>query len=422
MSIYEEYDDYLFGPVQDAWPLDERIGAYQLLHPTPERSKQSHTISWEAAQLEGIDNLSRYTSPYTSKLYKGLTEYSDDTDTPDLTVTIPVAVNHEEPERIASACEQIEKAAKYLRKVEVLVWANAKYKFIDFDTTVENKRRTYASADKSYAVLQDLLGRRRSNVRYVSGLQIDQSSKMRMSDIRFSYMSVLLARARKRNYPASHPVMWVDADTTFMSRQTFSNMIQLLGKVPFAHPTVHFSAEWSSFPPRTDTERGFILDEIIERNWLKTHVPTLDNAYPEESGMTFTLDTYLKANGVNTKASMNEAGSLISRYYQRQSVSFDPETTPKDCLAYDPTTKITLSGRRAISLVRNHGSVGLGAFRESAFGSYCLWCDMNSSQQTCSERQLSAQGILNIHRNKLSAMTDTQSKRMEQLAARLWRY
>ena len=421
MSLHEEFAPYMDLPVQDSWPLAERIGAFFLLNSSPEKGKHPRGMYWEADQLQGVDHLERFRSGYVDRVAKDLIDYDPrDMEVPDMTVTVPLAIHHEKPQQIAKMCEQIEKAAKALNKVQVLVWANAKYRFMDFDTTVKNKRRAHVAAEKNYRVLQGLLRERHTNVHYLSGLQVDKTSAMRMSDIRFTYMAVLLARARKRNYPADHPVMWVDADTTFMSRGTFPSIMRLLGSTPFAHPIVHYSAEWAAGTPPTDTARAFVLDEIIQRHWLKSNPPTLDSDYPEESGLTFTLDTYLKANGVGTRGSMNESGSLIAGYAHRQSAAYDTSGKPGDCLSYDTSSKITLSGRRAIGLVRNHGFVGLGTFRMSSAGPYYLWSEMSEEQQTCSDRHISPDTVLNIENSKLRAMTSAQRAHIEHLAARLW--
>ncbi len=395
-----------------------RIGAYLYKQGSPYRAQQSNgSIGYELSVLEAEPWAADYSSGFVEELYGSLTDTKPTTIQPDLLVTVPLAINHESPRQIDAVCSQIEKAAKPLGSVAVLMWANIKYDSLASDRTIRSA--TKSAQAKTANLHAQLKNRPRSNVHYTTGFQAGDKVAMRMSDIRYSFMAVALERARRLDYTASLPVMWVDADTTHISKNAFTSTIEALETHAFAHPRTHFSAEWAAGLAPNDISRTFILQEILERRRKATMgVNYRDNDYPEESGLAFSIDTYLKARGVNTIVPMNEAPGLVHAYAANVCAGAKARVEPYDFFADVARATLTISGRRVVDTVAAYGHTGLAMMRDNT-GRYVPWCDTSTNKkvpQTAITPTMAMQGYHDL----IPTLLPATARRMHAIAQRIW--
>jgi hypothetical protein len=403
----------------ESTPLGARIGAYLYKQGSPYGARQSNgSAVYELSVLEGEPWAADYSSEYVDELHRSLTELKPSSTQPDLLVTVPLAVNHESPRQIDTVCEQIEKAAQPLGSVAVLMWANTKYDGLASDRNIRNlvKRAQLKTAD----LRSQLNHRPKSNVRYITGFQAGDKDVMRMSDIRYSFMAVALERARRLGYSASLPVMWIDADTTHISKNTFTSVTDALSTHAFAHPRVRFSAEWATDLPPNDVTRTFVLQQIIERRLRAIKgVNYRDADYPEESGLAFTLDTYLKARGVNTSSPMNEAPGLVHSYAANVSTGTKQRVEPYDFFADVADSTLNISGRRILDMVASYGFDGFTMMRQNS-GRYVPWCDTSKICWDDFMPTITPAKAINDFRYELDILPQASVHRMQQIAKRLW--
>lgn len=402
----------------DATPLDARIGTYFYKQGSPYRARHANgSVGYELSVLDAEPWSADYTSDFVEELYNSLTDTIPTNTQPDLLVTVPLAINHESAHQIDTVCSQIEKAAKPLGSVAVLVWANVKYDGLAPDRTIRSIMK--AAQAKTTTLYAQLKNRPRSNVHYTTGFQAGDKVAMRMSDIRYSFMAIALERARRLGYDASLPVMWIDADTTHISKNAFVSTVEALKTHAFAHPRTHFSAEWAADFAPNDISRAFILKEILERRRKATvGVSYRDNDYPEESGLAFTIDTYLKARGVNTSVPMNEAPGLVHAYAANVCTGAPERVEPYDFFADVAQARLTISGRRVIDLVSTHGTAGLAMMHDNT-GRYVPWCNTSTAKKV-PLAVVTPDMAVHGHQDVLTMLPPASARRMDYIAQRLW--
>lgn len=402
----------------EAAPLSHRIGVYLYEHGSPYRAKQNGSSLTNDLWLLGNSEVApEYSSKFVEALYSSIGEVRPTPAEPDLLVTVPVAIQNETPNQIDVLCRQIEKAARPLGNVSVLMWANMKYDGMLPDKKI---RGLVKDAGKKTANLQaQLHARPRTNVRYMTGFQTGDKAEMRMSDIRYSFMAVMLERVRQLGHSAALPVMWVDADTTHLSKNAFTGVVDALETHAFAHPRVAFSAEWAANLPPNDTARTFMLQQLLERKRRKHYgVNYRDIDYPEESGLAFTIDTYLKARGVSTSAPMNEAPGLIHNYAARVSTGAPGRIEPYAFFKDVADAQLIASGRRVLDMVAAYGYDGFEMVRENT-RRYVPWCDTTAKQQAL-QTAITPEMALRGYDELLAALPAAERHRTMLTAQRLW--
>lgn len=402
----------------EATPLSNRIGAYLYQHGSPYRARQNgSSLSHDLWLLGSSGVATEYSSTFVDGLHDSITEVRPTSTEPDLLVTVPVAIQSETPEQIDVLCGQIEKAARPLGNVSVLLWANMKYDGMLPDKKIRGLVKD--AAKKTNALHSQLKSRSRTNVHYMTGFQTGDKVAMRMSDIRYSFMAVMLERVRQLGHSAALPVMWVDADTTHLSKNAFSGVVDALETHAFAHPRVAFSAEWAATMPANDTTRTYILQQLLERKRRKHFgVNYRDTDYPEESGLAFTIDTYLKARGVNTGAPMNEAPGLIHNYAARVSAGAPGRIEPYAFFKDVADAELIASGRRVLDMVAVYGYEGFEMVRENT-RRYVPWCDTTAKQQAL-QTVITPEMALRGYDELLAALPADQQHRIKLTAERLW--
>ena len=320
-----------------------------------------------------------------------------------LTICVPLALS-ESIDTVKHLFEQIDKSAKRIPGgVEVIVWANARS---SGDTSAT------AKAEARYADLRQVLDERESESVSVSTALdlIDESrGKFSMSKLRSAYMDALVGRVLDHNLRIDQPVLWLDADTTYISPDVFSGIQHQLNKnvLGFCHPDVDYSTEWTHGQSTEDIDMAskvLIADEIARRASKRAavghHSAVAERRYPEESGLSFTMASYLLAGGVDRVDPINESVGLIARFEDfffstPGQLSHIPEQlgrmynfTAEDMKHTSESpmgvrwlngAKIQLSGRRIYEEMKVSGPSSLRS-RESSVGDlYRLFTDIAST-------------------------------------------
>ncbi len=239
---------------------------------------------------------------------------------PTMTICIPVALGVENSETFAQTLVNINNSATE-GKFEVIVWANTSSKFASRDE----------AQIKFNALLEEISRHTYSRLTIRPVFQFLESPEVTISNIRGNYMEAVVLDCQKRGFGLDHPILWLDADTTFVSNGSLEAIASSVrnGKGIFVHANLQFSADWATGEKLDSLDfatRAFIVTEIHRRQGLRNRKefdPPV--GYMEESGLAFSLATYLRAGGVNRTDGMNESAHLDIKFqnnYLLQEVRF----------------------------------------------------------------------------------------------------
>jgi hypothetical protein len=123
------------------------------------------------------------------------------------------------------------------------------------------------------------------------------------NQIRANYMDSLARDALVRGFPLSHPVIWLDADSPYMSRAAIPDLIDAIvsGTAFFYHLNDQLTGDDPNalpFSQRTIEERTAAIYALTERMiHRKTRLRNI-HGYMDESGTGFQLGNYLRYGGV----------------------------------------------------------------------------------------------------------------------------
>jgi hypothetical protein len=237
-------------------------------------------------------------------------------DKPALTVCIPLAINREDPAALGRALDVLAKAQRQFGKpVDVIIWANAKY------ATDPEQAAAAETAALHYAALRERLAARSAQGLHIrTALQVLPEPEATMSKLRANYMDAVAVDAEVRDLGYDHPVMWVDADVTGLSRHVFEQIesgvrdFKSMLVRPYA---THYSIDWAAGQPLSEADtptRAVAISEIMRRQ-EKRHSGRM--GYPEESGFAFAVGTYLLLGGINTSDPINESHKLRGKAHER---------------------------------------------------------------------------------------------------------
>lgn len=237
-----------------------------------------------------------------------------------MTICIPLAIRYETPETIERLMQQIIGASNGVENgVNVLIWANAKYKDHEELLSVEQEVIT------SYKELRQQLQRLEQESDTVTiSTAIDEivpDEQFSMSQIRNNYMEAITGRLMDGEIEENRPIVWLDADTTRIRPNTLSTIQKCIQKYPqFYHPDIDYSLEWleGKRPEEWDVNSKLLfIDEMAQREYkrvaLEKGFTILDRAYPDESGLSFTLSKFVTSGGLDTSDPIDESRHLLMR-------------------------------------------------------------------------------------------------------------
>ena len=238
-----------------------------------------------------------------------------------MTVCVPLAIRYETPETIERLMQQIISASNGVENgVNVLIWANARYKDHEEFSSVEQE------VSMSYKELRQQLQRfeQESDTVTISTAidEIIPDEQFSMSQIRNNYMEAITGRLIDGELEEDHPIVWLDADTTRIRPNTLSAIQRHTKKDPykFYHPDINYSLEWleGKRPEEWDINSKLLfIDEMAQREHKRVAVEKgfniLDRAYPDECGFSFSLYKFVTSGGLDTRDPIDESSRLLMR-------------------------------------------------------------------------------------------------------------
>lgn len=234
-----------------------------------------------------------------------------------MTVCIPLAIRYETPETIERLMQQIISASNGVENgVNVLIWANAKYKDHEEFSSVEQEVIT------SYKELRQQLQHleQESDTVTISTAmdKIVPDEQFSMSQIRNNYMEAITGRLIDGELEEDHPIVWLDADTTRIRPNTLSAIQRHIKKDPykFCHPDINYSLEWleGKQPEEWDANSKLLfIDEMAQREHKRVALEKGFRAYPDECGFSFSLSNFVNSGGLDTNDPIDESSRLLMR-------------------------------------------------------------------------------------------------------------
>lgn len=309
--------------------------------------------------------------------------YDHQFEVPELTIGIPVAEESEDLDSIRRTLQQISKTKTHFGgHVEVIVWSNvigpsrssSSGRYRDIRSVIEPFARPGLEISLAHDSIR--LDDKRESMFTGDG------DIMPMSVVRQHMMDAIISRAYHRGYSMDHPVMWLDADTTFIQSSSFNRVVNKAhsGMVSIFQPRLDYHVDWLG---GDDAEldyatRIFIIDEVMRRRFRKSMLGgQIPGEYQEECGSFFPLSAYLLAGGLSPTS--HETGHLLdqlshttesvdSQLLQRyREVMGAPDTAfDLDESCYVPEVRIGTSARRHYKEISTHGSVALQVGRTAS--------------------------------------------------------
>lgn len=307
-----------------------------------------------------------------------------------LTVAIPVAVLSEDFVSLKHTLEEITKAQEYLgQPVNVVVWANAFYK------GKRQEKKTVNDAEARFEVLKNELKDFSTNdVRIRPALAIYKGS-LHMANVRKDYMEATGLMLAEEGNGFMHPVLWLDADTTRLSKDAFIGIKQTVekGEILYPHLRLKFMIDWTDalLSQADNATKAVAVDEINRRLAYRGND---DKGYYEESGFACAIGTYLSSGGLNAPypkmpiPAISETNTLLQHTIETarmrsslQGVNSAEDLKgwgiiPPELIASDSPTKLTgyldrasigTSARRMYRRVRQGGAVALLQYGDQLF-------------------------------------------------------
>lgn len=341
---------------------------------------------------------------------------------PTMTICMPVALSVEDPVQIAEALSRINNSAVD-GEFEVIVWANTK----SGDLSEEDIQTKYAALTDELAKLDC------PKLEIRPALQVLDETQATITNIRGNYMEAVALDCQQRGYGPDHPVMWLDADTTFVSGGSLEAIADSVRteKGIFVHANLQFSADWATGVPLDQLDsatKAFVANEIHRRQGQRNRAEFNDPAgYLEESGLAFSLGTYLLSGGVNRTYDINESAHLTLKYDQnylgpiRQAGNEERyRELDSKFYHYIKAARIGSSGRRHYELAKKEGVDGLFDPDVTGYGYGGLYSEMQPSSDA-NDKEYDMKALLERKEATESPRTELRQRYSSQNARMLER-
>lgn len=361
-----------------------------------------------------------------------------------MTVCIPVALMGEDQATIDRVLDTVHSSQQELgQPVDVILWTNT-------PNTPPNsgkpglrqrikERRAAATAEKRYQDLRDSLQRfDGSGTRIKTALQFIPEGQGSIGKIRSDYMEAAAVDALENGYDSDHPILWLDADTTYITKNTLPLINEKVraGDTLFVHATERFTTEWADGKPMSERDsatRAIMIDEIHRRKFAKLAAKEGKQiGYREESGLAFKIETYLKLGGVDTDLAADEASTLITNgkelLLEGQVTRWRPRAgeSPRfphhvpGVVEYLPAARIGLSARRLVDRVKTQGAYGVWRAQQSIGTEYELFSDSDHTTHDREAAPISAEDMHHILESKRGMYAhDLATKRLDEKEDRI---
>lgn len=257
-----------------------------LLYYGEAKSERQHRYDYGK---QGVDLALSYLSDNYARLKPLLPEK---TNRPEMTICMPVELYAEEDETIIRALQAIQQSAQ--KHYKVIMWFNY------MDGPNDDRVAPYMKFAHIKEVLQSL---------DLPNLQIDialdNTAYGYMTTVRENYMDAVITDCYKNDYGANHPVLWLDADTTFIAPGALEEVASSARKLDalFVHANTQYSVDWAKGVPVQDLDtatKAVIASEVQRRQLVRDldEMTSYEDEYPEEDGLAFAVGTYMLSGGL----------------------------------------------------------------------------------------------------------------------------
>jgi hypothetical protein len=223
---------------------------------------------------------------------------------PSCTVTVPVAIAHEALGGVRWAVDELVRSCAEVAPAEIIVWCNALQSFDE-----------RGLAARRFVRLVRMLGERhyesvgvfvRPAIHFIDP-NLNLEPVGRMKHVRSTYMDVVAAEADVRGFPEEHPVLWFDADTTFMARDTVPIMVTALAerRAHIVKGNMIFTGDREDCRQVSDRdphERVAIIYSVTRALLDNAMGPYAERTYLDECGLAFRLCDFRAAGGLTEPA------------------------------------------------------------------------------------------------------------------------
>ena len=231
---------------------------------------------------------------------------------PDITVCIPVALFGENINSLELAVRKVIQANQNTRP-NIIVWINY------FPDRYTDDRPSNEQISEKYDNMKKVLG-------IIAGSQTSITFKLdaipgifSMNQVRQNMMDGVVGLAQEKNYPLNHPISWIDADATDIEPGYFDHIARETSEsdaYTLYAPTINYSTGWYSgeIEDADPNTRLFVVHEALRRAIAEKRGNSLkNNRYLEESGLAFSLETWLASGGLGLGETVGQSFSLKRR-------------------------------------------------------------------------------------------------------------
>jgi hypothetical protein len=295
------------------------------------------------------------------KLVHGVTDFPPQaflSEEPAATMLVPFETTTEPATNTLHTLREIEDACTGMGPVEVVVWGNTRLpspggEAKDMDAEEKTKISYLGFLGTARTIREADVNPDRLRIRMAHDLTPPAKNPGgHMITVRRRAMEAIMHQAALRHFSAGHPVIWYDADTTYIDPGQPQGIIELL------HTEAYLAKGATVFGDKLDTRHLRNLEEaervaaaygigrMLVEQCLAPHDP---RTYHEESGLGMTLATASNVitGLVNTQGNIGESKLLLSEVQKL-------EASKQSILYYDANVKHGTSYRRIVDLARKY--------------------------------------------------------------------
>lgn len=280
---------------------------------------------------------------------------------PECTVCVPVAAFGETEATIRQTLESIS-SQTISGQTEVVLYLNYKKGEDVTDEALEEKRNLMKRLQK------DVQGTKPDAPRIRFVIEGYEPEELSISRIRKDYMDMMALDLHNRGAEYNHTVLWLDADTTKLSGNAVEKHVKSHQENPYELKLTSSSVRFTMTDmdsDSSDVSQAHKLAGYAELQRRRNIKDSRGDHYTEESGLSFSIGSYLLIGGVNAGDDLNEATWLD---INAQTYSFASKRIFGDKASYSvsklASARVYTSGRRQVENAEKHLEGGNLSLRE----------------------------------------------------------
>jgi hypothetical protein len=261
------------------------------------------------------------------------------------TIAVPIAIHNETPETILHTLSEVVHQDK-ADETEVILFANHPE-----DLSEEEKSAAQQKLDDIVVQFGNAENQVPLAVRSV--LREYPPDELHMGNIRKDMMDLITVDALDRGYNFDHPVLWLDADTRKMSRNTVVTLADSIRDPqagdPIRRANILFGLDDTT--EMDDAKRMVAAFELMRRSRVREGK---NAGYSEEHGTIISLGAYDLVGGTNREEPINEAKSLKDNFKKAKNEYEQVLNKAKPGATVPRRESLILPSARIVSSARRH--------------------------------------------------------------------